>query len=92
MALILRGRSSCSLCSKRLLDGEPVTALPAIADQAHPLLDYFDSGFHRACFESWQHRVEALQAIRLDQQHFEESLEYQALRAKFGKPNRQPGS
>lgn len=60
MALILQGRSSCSLCGNRLLDGEPITALSAIADQTHPLLDYFDSGFHRACFEAWQHRDEAL--------------------------------
>jgi hypothetical protein len=75
-----------------LLDGEPVTVLPAIADRAHPLLDYFDSGFHCACFEAWQHRDDALQAVRLDRKRFEESPEYQALRAEFGKPNRQPGS
>ena len=76
----------------RLLDGEPITALPAIADQTHPLIDYFDSGFYRACFVAWQHRDEALQAVRLDRKRFEESPEYQALRAKFDKPNRQPGS
>jgi hypothetical protein len=90
MALILSGRSSCSLCGNRLLDGEPVTALPAIADQTHPLLDYFDSGFHHACFEAWQHRDEALQSVRLDRNRFEESPEYKEMLTKFEKPNRQP--
>ena len=92
MALILLGKSPCGLCGNLLLDSETVVALPAIADATHPLFAYFDRGFHRACFQAWQHRDEALCAVRLDRQRYEESPEYQTLAQQFGKPNQQSGN
>ena len=64
MALILLGKSSCGLCGNLLLDSETIVALLAIADATHPLFAYFDWGFHRACFQAWEHRDEALLAAR----------------------------
>jgi hypothetical protein len=92
MALILLGKSSCGLCGYLLLDSETIVALPAIADAIHPLFAYFDQGFHRACFQAWEHRDEALQAVRLDRQRYEESPEYRTLAQPFGKLNQPSGN
>lgn len=86
MALILLGKSSCALCGRPLLAGEPLTALPAIADTTHPLYGYFDAGFHRTCFEHWDGREAAHKAVLLNQQRWEASPEYAQLVAKFAKP------
>lgn len=92
MAIILRGKSLCPLCGRLLLEGESLTALPAIADTAHPLYNFFDSGFHQGCFDEWAYRKEALEEARLDRQHWETSPEYQQLVAQFGKPGRHTSS
>jgi hypothetical protein len=86
MALILLGKSSCLLCGRLLLEGEPLTALPAIADTTHPLYHYFDAGFHQTCFDQWDGREAVRAAVRLSRQRWESSPEYAQLVAEFGKP------
>ena len=86
MALILLGKSSCPLCGRLLLEGEPWTALPAIADTAHPLYSYFDAGLHQTCFDQWDSRESACEAVRLNRQRWEASPEYAQLVVKWGKP------
>ena len=57
-SIIIRGKTSCSLCGAVLADGEDVVATTHfIADQADPLWRYSDSGMHRECFLAWEHRA-----------------------------------
>jgi hypothetical protein len=92
MALILLGKSLCPLCGRLLLEGEAMTALPALADTAHPLYDYFDAGFHQTCFEQWDSREATQEAVRLGRQRWEASPEYAQLVAEFGMPGAQTKS
>ena len=86
MALLLLGKSTCSLCGKLLHAGEDLVGLPALTDASHPLYAYFDQGFHHECFAQWPHREAALAAVRTDQQLFKASAEYQQLLRQFGEP------
>ena len=85
MALIFLGKSRCPLCGRLLLEGEPLTALSAIADTAHPLYNYFDAGLHQMCFDQWDSREAACEAVRLNRQRWEASPEYAQLVAEYGK-------
>jgi hypothetical protein len=54
MAIILRGKTLCSICGQTLLDGEAIVASPHfIHDEHHPLRKFSDSGMHRTCFIGW---------------------------------------
>ena len=54
MAIILRGKTICSLCGKVIQQGDHVTASTHfISDQAHPLWKFSDSAMHRECFSTW---------------------------------------
>ncbi|MGI4737519.1 MAG: hypothetical protein ACRYG7_20320 [Janthinobacterium lividum] len=88
MALLLLGKSTCSLCDGLLHAGEDLLGLPALVDTSHPLYPYFDQGFHQGCFARWQHRETALAAVRADQQRFQDSAEYQQLLRQFDKPGK----
>lgn len=85
MALIFLGKSPCPLCGRLLLEGEPLTALPAITDTTHPLYDYFDAGLHQTCFDQWDSREAAREAVRLNRQRWEASPEYAQQVAEWGK-------
>jgi|SRR5262249_14994726 len=57
MALIIFGKSRCSLCGTVLAAGEDLVATTHfIADETDPLWRYSDSGMHRRCFLAWEHR------------------------------------
>jgi hypothetical protein len=77
MALLILGKSTCSLCGGLLQAGEDLVGLPALKNTSHSLYAYFDQGFHQRCFAQWQHREAATAAVRADQQHFKDSAEYQ---------------
>ena len=59
MALILRGQSTCSICSNDLNEGDEIVATTHfIADPTDPLWRFSDSGMHKSCFLEWEHRQE----------------------------------
>ena len=54
MAIIIRGKSECSLCGQVLADGDDLVATTHfIHHQSHPLWRYSDSAMHRTCFAKW---------------------------------------
>ena len=58
MAIIIRGRTKCSLCGDVLAEGEDlVLTSHFIADHTDPLWGYSDSGMHRQCFMGWKRRL-----------------------------------
>jgi hypothetical protein len=55
MAIILLGRTPCSICGAALVDMEGIVTFPHfIADEMHPLSPHSDGGMHRACFATWK--------------------------------------
>jgi len=62
MALIIGGKSTCSICNHILEDGEDLVATTHfIADKTDPLWRYLDSAIHRSCFLSWEHRLKFIE-------------------------------
>jgi hypothetical protein len=58
MALIILGKTSCSLCDTVLMAGEDIVGTSHfIGDETDPLWRYSDSGMHRSCFLAWEHRL-----------------------------------
>jgi len=54
LALILRGKTPCSICGDVINDGDVVVATSHfIGDKDDPLWRFSDSGMHRDCFLSW---------------------------------------
>ena len=58
MALIFIGKSECAICGQTLMESDEIVGLPAISDTSNPLYQYFDQGFHKSCFESWEKKNE----------------------------------
>ena len=57
MALILPGKSECSVCGVVLNEGDDIAATTHfIADPNDPLWRFSDSGVHRSCFLGWDQR------------------------------------
>jgi hypothetical protein len=57
VALILLGKTECSICGVILNDGDDLVATTHfIADQNDPLWRFSDSAMHRSCFLGWEHR------------------------------------
>src|SRR5579859_4065345 len=56
MALILRGKSKCSICGLTLESGQDIVLHPHFLTSDHPLWKFSDSGMHRACYDEWDHR------------------------------------
>lgn len=52
MALILLGKTICSLCGLTLERGDEITSFPAFLRSDHEFGMFSDAGFHRSCFES----------------------------------------
>jgi len=53
VAIIIRGKTSCSLCSRVLAAGEDIVGFSAFLEREHPLWQYSDSAMHRSCYEAW---------------------------------------
>jgi hypothetical protein len=59
MALVLIGKTKCSICEETLMEGDDLVATTHfIADRADPLWRFSDSAMHRKCFATWNHRAE----------------------------------
>lgn len=51
MALVILGKTICSICGKPLLNGDGiVTFSPFVANEADPLYFFSDGAFHERCF------------------------------------------
>jgi len=51
MALLIRGKTKCSLCGQVITDGEEVMSFgPFVTNRRDPLLRYSDQSFHAAHF------------------------------------------
>jgi len=59
VAIVLRGKTECSLCGKVIINGDDIVATSHfIADKADPLWRFSDSAMHHSCFNEWEHRAE----------------------------------
>lgn len=59
MAIIIVGKTACTICNLVLDEVEPWVAFPHfIVDETHPLWRFSDSGVHRSCFASWPNASE----------------------------------
>ena len=57
MALILLGKTECSICGVVLYEGDALVATTHfIADHNDPLWRFSDSAMHKSCFLEWEHR------------------------------------
>lgn len=57
VALILLGKTECSLCGKVIMAGDDIVATSHfIADRNDPLWRFSDSAMHRSCFLTWDQR------------------------------------
>lgn len=57
MALILFGKTECSLCGNVIMDDDDIVANSHfIADRNDPLWRFSDSTMHRSCFLAWDQR------------------------------------
>ena len=59
MAIVLRGKTECSVCGLVIMDGDEIVATSHfIADSNDPLWRFSDSAMHRPCFLEWDQRAE----------------------------------
>ena len=59
MAILILGKTECSICGGTLNEGDDIVATTHfIHDQDHHLWRFSDSGIHRDCFLTWEHRAE----------------------------------
>ena len=59
MALILLGKTQCSICDIVIRGGEALVATTHfVSDEADPLWRFSDSAMHRSCFLEWPLRKE----------------------------------
>ena len=58
MAIIFKGLSRCSICNKILHETEIIIGWQAFLSKEHKLWKYSDSGMHKQCFNSWEHKKE----------------------------------
>lgn len=53
MALIIRGKTECSLCGRVISESDDVTAFSAfVSNEADELYPFNDASFHKKCFEA----------------------------------------
>lgn len=58
MAIILRGKTECAICSDIIIDDDDIIATSHfIADDQDALWRFSDSLMHRSCFLVWDHRA-----------------------------------
>ena len=63
MAIIITGKTTCSICDEVLEEGQEVYATSAFLRSEHPLWRFSDSGMHWDCFENWAHRADFVEAL-----------------------------
>lgn len=51
MALLLPGKTVCSLCGEVIVARDDVVATPPFLESTHRLARFSDAAFHRRCFE-----------------------------------------
>ena len=56
MAILLRGKSRCSLCGKIMTRRDEIVAFTAFLRPVHRLHRFSDAAFHRPCFEGCPER------------------------------------
>ena len=57
MAIVLRGKTHCSICDSVISQtDEVVSTSHFIADENDPFWKYSDSAMHRCCFMQWEQR------------------------------------
>ncbi len=57
MALILRGKTECSICNAVInKNDEAVATTHFISDSNDPLWRFSDSVMHKSCFLNWEYR------------------------------------
>ena len=57
MALILLGKTECSICGVILNEDDPLVATTHfIADRDDPLWRFSDSAMHKSCFLKWEQK------------------------------------
>ena len=57
VTIIIRGKTSCSLCSRVLATGEDIVGFSHFLEREHPLWQYSDSSMHRSCYAAWPDHV-----------------------------------
>ena len=60
MAIIIEGKSCCSICGNVLQKDDDIIGFTAFLGPEHRFWKYSDSGMHKSCFENWEHRAEFL--------------------------------
>ena len=56
MAIVVRGKTNCSVCRCVIGADDRVVLMPHfIWSDAHPLWRFSDSGMRQSCFEGWEH-------------------------------------
>jgi hypothetical protein len=58
MAIIIFGKSTCSLCKKVLLEKDEIKLWSPFLNAEHKFWKYSDSGMHMKCFQDWNHKEE----------------------------------
>lgn len=58
MALLIRGKTICSLCGNPIAENDEVYATPAFLKPTHRLGLYSDAAFHSHCFAATADRQE----------------------------------
>ena len=59
MALLIRGKTKCSICQTVIEDGQAWVGTPHfLTDEKHHLWKFSDSAMHQSCFQAWEHKEE----------------------------------
>lgn len=77
MALIIRGKTTCQICNKRLCEQENIIAYPDICyNESDPI--YFFSGgiFHESCFMKADHSTIAMNILSMVDREAEKKICY----------------
>jgi hypothetical protein len=55
MALVIRGKTKCSVCGLLLETDQDIVCFPHFLQPDHPLWRFSDSAMHNRCYERWGH-------------------------------------
>jgi hypothetical protein len=61
MALLLVGKTACSLCEAVIEASHSCLLFPHFVPAGHPLQNYSDSAMHKQCFSDWEQRFEFIE-------------------------------
>ena len=60
MAIIIKGKSKCTICNNVIADCDDIIAFPAFIPSDHIFSQYSDAAYHSDCFASWEYGKELL--------------------------------